>query len=61
LWYLVQAQLKDDVNIILVFKEGMESDDIRMLQRAMNFDLSGKLLGITKKVSKSEPSPWHGA
>jgi len=42
--WLVLAQLKKDVNVLRIFEEVFEPDDVVVVQAAMNFDFGHQLL-----------------
>ncbi len=42
--HLVGAQLQHNVDVLLVLEEGMESHDIVVAKRAMDFDFGSKLV-----------------
>lgn len=40
---LISTELKEDVNIVMVFKEMLKPHDVFVLQGSVNFDLGKKL------------------
>ena len=42
--YFVHAKLENDINIVRVFKDTVELDDILMMQSFMDFDLGKELI-----------------
>ena len=53
----IQTRLEDEVEMVLVLEKGVELDDVRVVQVALNFDLSRQL--VDKAFSPLEYLLWN--
>ncbi len=55
--FSIQTRLENEVEMVLVLEKGVELDDVRVVQVALNFDLSRQL--VDKAFSPLEYLLWN--